>query len=299
MGGSIPLAPEGASPPWSIFVGRDAAFHRNDQTQGSHRLPAVQTAQLRSPPAPALSRLKELGKIPKSDFLLRYTDILELRQAIEQQLNKGENVNKFARAVSFGNSQEFLHGEKIEQEIAEGCRRLIKNAIICWNYLYLTQKIAEAESDERRQELLTAVRNGSVVTWQHINLHGATTSRTRSSRTQWGYKRPQSWLYMGYDHGRTCMLSETAPTWVRPHRIAVLVRLFNLTDPWRMHGKESCDGGGRIGSFRAKVAVTMVVSSVSRIRLQGPVPGQSARLQPVKVEPSVGLAVSVTRVPIT
>ncbi len=69
-------------------------------------------------------------------------------------------------------SQECLYGEKTEQEITEGYRRLIKNAIICWNYLYLTQKIAEAESEERRQELLTAVHNGSVVTWQHIDLHG-------------------------------------------------------------------------------------------------------------------------------
>ena len=121
---------------------------------------------------PLYHALKEFGKIPKSDFLLRYTDILDLRQAVEKQLNKGENVNKFARAVSFGNNQEFLYGEKVEQEIAEGCRRLIKNAIICWNYLYLTQKIAEAESEERRQELLTAVRNGSVAAWQHVNLHG-------------------------------------------------------------------------------------------------------------------------------
>lgn len=121
---------------------------------------------------PLYSALKEFGKIPKSDFLLRYTDILQLRQAIEKQLNKGENANKFSRAVSFGNNQEFLYGEKIEQEIAEGCRRLIKNAIICWNYLYFTQKIAEAESEELKQELLTGIRHGSVVTWQHINLHG-------------------------------------------------------------------------------------------------------------------------------
>jgi hypothetical protein len=101
----------------------------------------------------------KLSEIPKSDFLLRYIDILELRQTVEKQLNKGENANKFSRAISFGNNQEFLYGEKVEQEIAEGCRRLIKNAIICWNYLYLTQ-------------LLVAVRNGSVVTWQHVNLHG-------------------------------------------------------------------------------------------------------------------------------
>lgn len=121
---------------------------------------------------PLYQALKEFGKIPKSDFLLRYIDIPELRQAVEKQLNKGENANKLARALSFGNNQEFLYGEKIEQEIAEGCQRLIRNAIICWNYLYLTQKIEEAENEERRQELLAAVRNGSVVTWQHFNLHG-------------------------------------------------------------------------------------------------------------------------------
>ena len=40
------------------------------------------------------------------------------------------------------------------------------------NYLYLSQKIAEEDDPERRQELATAVRNGSVVSWQHINLHG-------------------------------------------------------------------------------------------------------------------------------
>ena len=121
---------------------------------------------------PLYQALKEFGKIPKSDFLLRYIDIVELRQTVEKQLSKGESANKFSRAVSFGNNQEFLSGEKVEQEIAQSCRRLIQNAIICWNYLYLTQKITEAESQEKRQELLTAVRNGSVAAWGHVNLHG-------------------------------------------------------------------------------------------------------------------------------
>ena len=80
------------------------------------------------------------------------------------QLNKIESSHRFARAVSIGNGREMTQADKQEQEVAEGCKRLIKNAIVCWNYLYLTQKIAEAESEERRQELLTAVRNGSVVT---------------------------------------------------------------------------------------------------------------------------------------
>ena len=95
-----------------------------------------------------------------------------MRQAIEKQLNKLESSNKFSKAVSFGNNQEFLHGEKIEQEIAEGCRRLIKNSIVCWSYLYVSRQIAEEQDRERREELIAAVRSGSVVTWQHINLHG-------------------------------------------------------------------------------------------------------------------------------
>jgi TnpA family transposase len=121
---------------------------------------------------PLYQALKEFGKIPKSDFILRVIDDVELRQAIEKQLNKGESANKFSKAISFGNNHDFLYGEKVEQEMAEGCRRLIKNAIICWNYVYLSQKIAQEESCERRQELLTAVQNGSVVSWRHVNLHG-------------------------------------------------------------------------------------------------------------------------------
>ena len=89
---------------------------------------------------PLWKAIKEFGKIIKTLFILRYINDVEFRQAIEKQLNKGENSNKFSKAVSFGHNQEFLHGEKLEQEIAEGCRPLIKNAIICWNYVYLSQK---------------------------------------------------------------------------------------------------------------------------------------------------------------
>jgi len=56
--------------------------------------------------------------------------------------------------------------------LAEGCRRLIKNAIICWNYLYLSQQLLEAKTEERKAELISAIKNGSVVSWRHINLHG-------------------------------------------------------------------------------------------------------------------------------
>ena len=103
---------------------------------------------------------------------LRFKVHLQLRQAIEKQLNKGEGANKFSKAVSFGHSHEFIQGEKEDQEIAEACRRLIKNAIVCWNYLYLSRILVEEKNEKPRTALIEAIRNGSVATWAHFNLHG-------------------------------------------------------------------------------------------------------------------------------
>jgi hypothetical protein len=65
-----------------------------------------------------------------------------------------------------------LQAEKEDQEMAEACKRLIKNCIICWNYLYLSQKLEEIEDAATRQVFLDAVAHGSVISWQHINLLG-------------------------------------------------------------------------------------------------------------------------------
>ena len=49
---------------------------------------------------------------------------------IEKQLNKLESSIKFGKAVFHGNNQEFQFSTKEEQLIADGCKRLIENAII-------------------------------------------------------------------------------------------------------------------------------------------------------------------------
>jgi len=121
---------------------------------------------------PLYQALKEFGKIPKTLFILKYSDDLEFRQAIEKQLNKVEGSNKFSKAISFGHNQEFIQSEKEDQEIAEGCRRLIKNTIVCWNYLYLSRELAAEKNEKRKAELIEAIRHGSAATWKHCNLHG-------------------------------------------------------------------------------------------------------------------------------
>ncbi|MCP4409642.1 MAG: transposase [Gammaproteobacteria bacterium] len=67
---------------------------------------------------------------------------------------------------------EYTQAEKEEQEIAETCNRLIKNCIICWNYLYLSQKLAQAETKEAKDRILAAIAAHSVVAWRHLNLLG-------------------------------------------------------------------------------------------------------------------------------
>ena len=113
-----------------------------------------------------------LARRPSTLFILQVIDDPVLRQAIEKQLDRIEHAHRFTRAVSVGNPREFLQAEKEDQEMAEACKRLIKNCIICWNYLYLSQKLEEIEDAATRQLFLDAVAHGSVISWQHINLLG-------------------------------------------------------------------------------------------------------------------------------
>ena len=121
---------------------------------------------------PLYCAIKEFGRIIKSLFILRYIDEVELRQAIEKQLNRIELSNKFSKAILFGNNQEIQYSGKEEQEMVVGCQRLIQNAIVLWNELYLSQKLATTEDEEKRQEILKIIRNGSTLVWQHANFHG-------------------------------------------------------------------------------------------------------------------------------
>jgi hypothetical protein len=121
---------------------------------------------------PLYQALKAFGQITKSLFILGYIDNVELRQVIENQLNEIELANRFTRAVAVGNPREFTQGDKEEQKIAEACNRLIKNTIICWNYLYLSQKLERLSDSNQKDRLLSAISRHSPMSWAHINLLG-------------------------------------------------------------------------------------------------------------------------------
>jgi len=115
--------------------------------------------------------LKAFGQIIKSLFILRYIDDVEMRQASEKVLNKVENSNKLTKAIDIGNAR--IEMETLEEvKMAEACGRLVKNAVICWNYTYVTNLLINEPSRERRRAILEAVRDGSIVAWRHVNLLG-------------------------------------------------------------------------------------------------------------------------------
>lgn len=121
---------------------------------------------------PLYKALKEFGRIVKSIFILTYYDNLELRQRIEKQLNKIELSNKFSKAVFFADNREFQQGDLENQKISTACMVLIQNSIVLWNYLYLSQILADSSNKKQQQHIVDSIKRGSMINWQHINLHG-------------------------------------------------------------------------------------------------------------------------------
>ncbi len=50
--------------------------------------------------------------------------------------------------------------------------KLIKNSIICWNYLYLERQLEKITNTEDRENLLRMISAHSPMTWAHINMLG-------------------------------------------------------------------------------------------------------------------------------
>jgi TnpA family transposase len=121
---------------------------------------------------PLFKALREFGQIIETMFILRYIDEPEIRQAIEKELNKLEHTNNFSKAVFHDNNHEFRQETREEQLIAEGCKRLIENAIILWNYLYLSEKVFDTPEGKQREELLHQIKYSSMASWEHVNMLG-------------------------------------------------------------------------------------------------------------------------------
>ena len=81
-------------------------------------------------------------------------------------------THRFSKAVFFGNNAEFIFASQEEQNIANNCKRLIQNAVILWNYLYIDKKLRDAKLQSQKNEIIEAIKNSSIIHWSHINFFG-------------------------------------------------------------------------------------------------------------------------------
>ena len=119
---------------------------------------------------PIYAALKEYGRMPKTVHILRYINELELRQGNRELRNDAELNNRCSNAIFFANGGEMIFLTRKEQLIAEAAKSLIKSAIICWNYLFLTREIQKAK--EQKQQILNNILNATPMAWRHIHFSG-------------------------------------------------------------------------------------------------------------------------------
>jgi TnpA family transposase len=99
-------------------------------------------------PSDRLSKaFTHLGRIIKTEYILRYITDQDLRRTVQLQLNKDEYRHKLPRWVFFANQGEFTTGDYEEIMNKASCLSLVSNAILYWN----TSRIDKIIHDLRKQ----------------------------------------------------------------------------------------------------------------------------------------------------
>lgn len=99
-------------------------------------------------PSDRLSKaFTNLGRIIKTEYILRYITDKDLRRTVQLQLNKGEYRHKLPRWIFFANQGEFTTGDYEEIMNKASALSLVSNAILYWN----TSRISNIVDELRKQ----------------------------------------------------------------------------------------------------------------------------------------------------
>jgi TnpA family transposase len=115
--------------------------------------------------------LREIGRIERTLFTLRWFEDPELRRLVTAELNKGEARNSLARAVAFHRLGRFRDRGHENQATRASALNLVTAAIILFNCRYLSRVIdAMRHSGMAFDEGL--LPQLSPLGWDHINFTG-------------------------------------------------------------------------------------------------------------------------------
>jgi len=115
--------------------------------------------------------LREIGRVQRTLFTVRWFGDPALRRLVTAELNKGEARNTLARAVAFHRLGRFRDRSYENQQTRAAALNLVTAAIILFNCRYLNRALAELRSQgEVIDEKL--IPQLSPLSWEHINLTG-------------------------------------------------------------------------------------------------------------------------------
>lgn len=114
---------------------------------------------------------RELGRVVRTMFLLRYIDSAETRQMINAATNKSEEFNNFTKWAFFGGQGIIAENLRHEQEKVVSYNHLVANMVILHNVEHMSRAIdsLQAEGLEVTSELLAGL---SPYRTAHINRFG-------------------------------------------------------------------------------------------------------------------------------
>jgi len=141
-----------------------------------------------SKPSGLAIALMNLGRSPKTLYLLRYIDDKDYRRHILTQLNRGECRNGLARTVYHGHRGEIRKKYREGQEDQLGALGLVTNAIALWNTIYMQLAI---ETLKMRGEIIydEDIKRLSLLMNGHVNVLGHY-SFSLPKLVEEGYLRP-------------------------------------------------------------------------------------------------------------
>lgn len=112
-----------------------------------------------------------LGRIIKTEYILRYLTDQPLRRTVQLQLNKGEYRHNLPRWVFFANQGEFTTGDYPEIMNKASALSLVSNAILYWN----TSRISRIVDSLREQGETVddeTLRHISLLPYKHVLPNG-------------------------------------------------------------------------------------------------------------------------------
>src|SRR6266436_7377789 len=117
---------------------------------------------------------------------------MNILNAVEREAFDSPPVfNSFQRKQYFDFPSTPIRRWPPQSGLAEACKRLIKNYFICWNYLYLSQKLEEIRDTASREAFLDAVAMARRLPGSTSTCSASMTSRTRSLRDRIGIRPPK------------------------------------------------------------------------------------------------------------